>query len=332
MISMSEVRTDLNEEVIEPQLPIIDSHHHLWVHPHERPIDEFRAELASGHNVQAIVYVECRARYLTNGPASLRPVGEAAFVADVGSRSHEGLFGSTRVCAAFVGAADLAMGSDVDGVLEALGVASGRRLRGIRGTAIWDADVSVNTSDRQFAPRGLLLSSRFRAGFARLVERKLVYDALQYHPQLPDVCSLADAFPGATIVVNHCGGLLGVGSYARPDTFARWRALVTAAAQRTNIVMKLGGLGMRRCGFGFDTRPVPATVEELALIWRPYIETCIELFGPGRCMFESNFPPDNVAGSYRAVWNVFKTITSGFSSAEKHDLFSGTAARIYGIH
>jgi predicted TIM-barrel fold metal-dependent hydrolase len=165
-----------------------------------------------------------------------------------------------------------------------------------------------------------------------LVERKLVYDALQYHPQLPEVCSLADAFPGATIIVNHCGGLLGVGPYARPDTFARWKALVAAAAQRPNIIMKLGGLAMRRCGFEFDTRPVPATVEELVTIWRPYIETCIELFGPARCMFESNFPPDSVASSYRAVWNVFKTITSGFSSAEKDDLFSGTAARVYGIH
>ncbi len=325
------VRADA--EVLEPDLPIVDSHHHLWVLRNQRYlIEEFQADLASGHNVLASVYVECSAMYRNHGPEALRPVGEAEFVSGMAAMSESSLFGPTRICAAFVGAADLTLGEVVDEVLEALAIASGSRLRGIRGTANWDADPSVNTGTRPFGPRGLLSDTRFRAGFARLAARKLVYDAWQYHPQLPEVASLADAFPQATIVVNHCGGLLGIGPYARSDNFARWKALVTDAARRPNILMKLGGLSGRRCGFAYEKRPTSPTAEELANDWRPYVETCIELFGPDRCMFESNFPPDRAAGSYRTIWNAFKLIAANYSAAEKNKLFSETARRIYKIN
>jgi L-fuconolactonase len=319
-------------EVIEPDLPIIDCHHHLWLHAGKRYlIDEFAADLASGHNVLATVYVECNAMYRQSGPAALRPVGEAEFVAGMAAMSDSGQFGPTRICAGFVGAADFTSGAAVDQVLDALAVASGGRLRGIRGLAAWDADLSFNTGVRPYAPRGLLLDTAFRTGFARFAARDLVYDAWQYHPQLPELCRLADAFPDTPIVVNHCGGLLGIAAYAGPETFARWKALVTDVARRPNTLMKLGGLSTRRCGFAFDERPSQPTAEELAKAWRPYIETCIELFGPARCMFESNFPPDKVAGSYRTVWNALKLTASGCSAAEKDDLFSGTARRVYRI-
>lgn len=329
---MLKERADAGLEIVQPDLPIIDSHHHLWMRPEGRYLlDEFAADLASGHNVLATVYVECSAMYRQSGPPALRPVGEAEFVAGMAAMSDSGHFGPTRICAAFVGAADLTLGSVVDETLDALALASGGRLRGIRGAAAWDADPSINIGGRPSAPEGLLLDSTFRAGFARLAARNLVYDAWQYHPQLSELCSLADAFPDVTIVVNHCGGLLGIGAYAGPQAFARWRAPVTEVARRPNILMKLGGLSRRRCGFGFEERRTPPTGEELAKEWRPYIETCIELFSPTRCMFESNFPPDNVAGSYRTVWNALKLTASGCSAAEKQDLFSGTARRVYGI-
>jgi predicted TIM-barrel fold metal-dependent hydrolase len=330
---MPEVDAAAGLEVIEPDLPIIDCHHHLWLRPGSRYLlDEFAADLASGHKVLATVYVECSEMYRKSGALALRPVGEAEFVAGMGAMSDSGLFGPTRVGAAFVGAADLTLGSAVDEVLDALALASGGRLRGIRGSAVWDADPSLNPGGRPNAPQGLLLDATFRAGFARLSERSLVYDAWQYYPQLPELCSLAGAFPDVPIVVNHCGGLLGIGSYAGPENFARWQALVTEVARRPNTLMKLGGMSRQRCGFGFETRSIPPTADELAKEWRPYIETCIELFGPTRCMFESNFPPDQVAGSYRTVWNALKLTASGYSAAEKNDLFSGTARRVYHIH
>ncbi len=189
----------------------------------------------------------------------------------------------------------------------------------------------MNTGSRPFEQQGRLLDAQFRAGVARLAARGLVYDAFQYHPQLSELCSLADALPHLPIVVNHCGGLLGIGPYAGPETFSRWKALIAEVARRPNTLMKLGGLSARRCGFGFQERATRPSAEELATLWRPYIQTCIELFGADRCMFESNFPPDNVAGSYRAVWNALKLTAAGASATEKAALFSGTARRVYQI-
>jgi predicted TIM-barrel fold metal-dependent hydrolase len=243
--------------------------------------------------------------------------------------SASGAYGPTRCCEAFVGAADLTLGDRVDEVLDALDAASGGRLRGIRGTAIWDADMSVNSGTRPFAPRGLLLDPNFRAGVARLVERKLVYDAWQYYPQLPELCSLADALPTATLVVNHCGGLLGIGPYATPDNFGNWKRMVAEAARRPNVLMKLGGLAGRRTGFGYEVRLTPPTLGDLVADWKPYVETCIELFGTHRCMFETNFPVDKIAGDYQMIWNVFKAITANCSPEEKAKLFSETARSTY---
>lgn len=325
--------TDAIEPVIEPDLPIIDAHHHLGPLP-SGPyfIEDFARDLSSGHKVLATVYMECSVMYRNSGQQSLRCVGEAEYAAQMATQSDSGSFGPTRICAGFVGAADFTMGAAVDDVLHALMVGSGGRLRGIRGVANWDADATTNTGTRPFAPKGLLLDDRFRAGVARLVPRNLVYDAWQYHPQLPEISSLADAFPALPIVVNHCGGLLRIGPYAEAGTFARWKALVADAALRPNMRMKLGGLGAKRAGFGFDRRTKPPSAEQLANYWRPYVETCIELFGPARCMFESNFPPDAAAGTYRTIWNAFKLIAANCSATEKRDLFSGTARRVYGIH
>jgi predicted TIM-barrel fold metal-dependent hydrolase len=325
-------RVESPPEVVEPDLPIIDSHHHLWLRPEGRYLlDEFTADLASGHNVIATVYVECSAMYRRTGPLALRTVGEAEFVAGTAAMSASGEFGPAQVCAAFVGGADLTLGSAVDEVLDALAVASGGRLRGIRGAVAWDADPSINLGGRPHAPQGLLLDKRFREGVARMAARGLIYDAWQYHPQLDELCSLADAFPSMPIVVNHCGGRLGLGTYAVPETFTRWKALVAELARRPNTFMKLGGMSRRRCGYDFEDWPSPPAAQELAERWRPTVETCVELFGASRCMFESNFPPDSVAGSYRTLWNALKLTAGCCSAEENHELFSGTARRVYRI-
>jgi L-fuconolactonase len=318
---------------IDPALPIIDCHHHLW-HPHASRYfaDAFLSDIASsGHRIEATVYVEASAMLRRDGPAELRPVGEAEFAAGQAAMADSGAFGPTRVGAAFVGATDLTSGDKLDAVLDALQAASGGRLRGIRGTANWDADGSVNSGTRPFAPPGLLLDARFQSGIARLAARGLVYDAWQYYPQLGDLCEAADALPQATMVINHCGGLLGIGPYADAENFMRWRRRVAEAARRPNLLMKLGGLAGRRNGFDYERRE-RATLAQLAADWRPYIESCIELFGPRRCMFESNYPVDHVAGDYQTLWNVFKTLASGCSADEKAALFHRTAGKTYRIN
>jgi predicted TIM-barrel fold metal-dependent hydrolase len=319
--------------VIEPDLPIVDPHHHLGYQYGGRfLVEEFAADVAaSGHNVRTSVYIECSVMYRRGGPEAIRPAGEVEFAAGQAAMSESGDFGGARICAGIVGAAELRLGDAVDDVLEAMEALGGGRFRGLRGTANWDADPSVNTGSRPFAPKGLLLDPAFRKGFARLAARGLTYDAWQYYTQLGELCGLADAFPDAAIVVDHCGGLLGIGPYDRQRDFAAWKALIAETAKRPNVHMKLGGLAGRRCGFAFETRATPASAAELADLWRPYIETCIELFGPARCMFESNVQPDYHAGDYRTLWNSFKLIASGCSAAEKTALFSDTARRFYRI-
>ena len=98
--------------------------------------------------------------------------------------------------------------------------------------------------------------------------------------------------------------MLGVGPYRghREEIRAAWRKDIAELAKCPNVNVKLGGVGMTSFGFDFHERDVPPSSEELAAAWRQYIEPCIEAFGPDRCMFESNFPPDKQSGGYtRAV-------------------------------
>ena len=97
------------------------------------------------------------------------------------------------------------------------------------------------------------------------------------------------------------------------------------------MVVKLGGLGMRHCGFGFRDAGRAPDSTQLANAWRPYIETCIEAFGSERCLFESNFPMDKLACDYGVLWNAHKKIARGFSADEKAQMFHDVAARVYRI-
>ena len=159
----------------------------------------------------------------------------------------------------------------------------------------------------------------------------LSFESWQYHPQLPDAIDLARAFPDTTIILNHVGGVLGVGPYSgrRQEILAGWRKDIAELANCPNVNVKLGGIGMTSFGFDFHERDIPPSSEELAAAWRQYIEPCIEAFGVNRCMFESNFPPDKQSCGYTELWNAFKRITAGASAAEKTALYSGTAARVY---
>ena len=160
------------------------------------------------------------------------------------------------------------------------------------------------------------------------------FEGARYGPRMSvgdELTDLARAFPGSRIVLNHVGGPLGIGTHAgkREEIFPRWAASIKALAKCPNVFVKLGGLGMRINGFGFETLPEPPSAEVLADAWRPYIETCIEAFGPARGMFESNFPVDKGSYSYPVFWNACKLLAKGASKAEKTDLFAGSAARFY---
>jgi L-fuconolactonase len=320
----------VNEDILEPELPLCDPHHHLWDHPgHRYLLDELIADVGSGHNVVATVFVECRAMYRADGPAVMRPVGETEFVNGVAAMSASGRYGATRVAAGIVSFADLTLGDRVGAVLDAHAAAS-PRFRGIRHAAGWDASDQVRNSHTD-PPPGLLGDVRFRQGFAELGRRGLTFDAWLYHPQIPEVSSLAKAFPDVTIVLDHFGGPLGIGPYAsrRAEIFDYWKGALRELAQCPNLVAKLGGLVMPINGFGFHHRQRPATSAELVQSTRDWYLHAIDCFGADRCMFESNFPVDKASCSYHVLWNAFKRLAADFSAADKAALFHDTAARVY---
>ena len=319
------------EEILEPDLPICDPHHHLWDYPTSRyMIEELNADARSGHRIESTVFVECNSFYRAEGPRALAPVGETEVVNGVAAMSASGRYGEMRACAGIVGFADLSLGADVAPVLEAHMRAGGDRFRGVRHAGAWDASDAVRNAHTN-PPRGLYGSAGFREGYARLAEHGLSFEAWQFHPQLPEVTDLARAFPETTLVLDHVGGPLGIGPYEgrRAEVFEVWKADLAELAKSSNVVVKLGGLGMAICGFGFHKRETPASSEELAQAWRPYIETCIELFGAERCMFESNFPVDQVSCDYRTLWNALKRLAAGASADEKALLFRDVARRTY---
>src|SRR4051794_16510927 len=132
------------EPVLEPDLPIVDPHHHLWdlrtatTEPFlsfEQKVylcDEISDDIAkSGHNVVQTVFEQCAAFYRADGPEPMRCVGETEFVHGVAAMSRSGIYGPARLCTGIFGAADLRAGKDVDHVLRAH-LAASPYFRGIR--------------------------------------------------------------------------------------------------------------------------------------------------------------------------------------------------------
>jgi predicted TIM-barrel fold metal-dependent hydrolase len=316
------------EEILDPQLPIIDAHHHLWgpgfpVAPSVYLLDQLSQDLASGHLVEATVFVEARSRYRTSGPEELRPVGETEFAnataEEAGRRKLD-----TRVAAGIVAYADLMLGDDVDAVLDAHEAVAPHRLRGIR-------HIAAPTFPDVGTDPGLLRQPRFQAGLSRVGARGLSFDLYVFQTQLADAVTTVRMFPDVSFVLNHLGGLIGVGPLAGRQESLRpqWRQDIAALGREPNVAVKLGGAGMFLTGFRWHKQSrLPSSVA-LAAATEEYFHHAIESFGPDRCMFESNFPPDKISGSYRTLWNSFKIIASSYTTAEKQDMFSGTARRWY---
>ena len=319
------------EPPVEPALPICDPHHHLWDRPDDRYLlEELRQDLSSGHNIVSTVFIEVREKYRPEGPEELKPVGETAFVQRIAEAGARRPGGNAGAIGGIVGFADLSVGSRVAEVLEAHLAVSPDRFRGIRHSCTWDASPAVKTKTPGI-PRGLMGERRFREGLATLKRYPLTFEAWLYHPQLMEFAALARAVPEVTMILNHVGGLLGVGPYAgkRDEIMQRWQQGIADVATCPNVVVKLGGLGMERCGFDWHTRPAPPTATELVAATRPYYLYCIEQFGPERSMFESNFPVDKLSCSYGVLWNSFKRMTQAFSATERAALFHDNAARVY---
>lgn len=318
------------EEIIDPDRPICDPHHHLWdsaASPYLLP--DLLADTGAGHNVVSTVFVECLSMYRATGPVEMRPVGETEFVNGAAAAMDSGYYGDMRGCAGIVGFADLLLGANVGQVLdEHLRMSS--RFRGIRHACAFDASPDIRRSHVD-PPEHLYLRDDFREGFAELAKRNLVFDAWLFHPQITELTDLARAFPDTTIVLDHFGGPLGIGPYAgkQAEIYPKWQEDIRSLAQCDNVVAKLGGLLMPINGWGFHKRDLPANSDEIVVATAAYYHHTIECFGAHRCMFESNFPVDKQSCSYPVLWNAFKKISSRYSTAEQDSLFHDTAVKCY---
>ncbi|MCU1501829.1 MAG: amidohydrolase 2 [Ilumatobacteraceae bacterium] len=319
------------EVALDPALPIIDPHHHLWHGGGEREqylAGDLQADTGAGHNVVGTVFIDCMWNYRTDGPEALRPVGEtetaaSAAVASAGTGSQIG---------GIVSFADMTLGDAVDEVLDAHVAAGNGLFRGIRHATALDADPAVRRSHTRPTPL-LMAEPSFRQGVRQLAAKGLTFDAWLYHPQITELTALANAVPECTFVLDHLGGPLGIGGYAgrRNETMDRWRIDIAEVAACPNVVVKLGGIGMVIYGLAFEAQPDPPTSDDLVDAWGGPIQYAIEQFGVDRCMFESNFPVDKVSCSYVTLWNSFKKMAAGASDAEKAALFHDTAARVYDV-
>jgi predicted TIM-barrel fold metal-dependent hydrolase len=318
------------EEALEPGLRICDPHHHLWDHPGSRYLlDELLAD-THAHRIEKTVFVECGSMFRAEGAEALRPVGETEFVQGIAAQSASGGYGAMRANAGIVGHANLLLGAGVDKVLEAHLAASPNRFRGIRHSAAWHPSDQIRAS-HSAPPPHMLMEPKFREGFARLAALGLSFDAWLFHTQIDELADLARAFEETAIILDHVGGPLGIGPFVgqRDEVFSVWKRSISEIARCPNVYLKLGGLKMPICGFGWHKRPRPPSSEELAETLGPYYLHCIEEFGPDRCMFESNFPVDKASCSYTVLWNCFKRLSGGFGESERAALFHDTAVRVY---
>jgi L-fuconolactonase len=314
------------EHVIAPEQPILDAHHHLWDRPEGRYIaQDFARDLADGHDVRASLYVQCRTGYRQDGPEALAPVGEVETIRQWCAKTPQYPIG-------IVAFADLQLGDEVTAVLDALIDAGQGVVRGIRNATAFHPDPVVRSNPRP-AVDGLLRSDAFVKGARVLAERGLCLDVWAYQTQLEEVFAVARALPQLTVVIDHCGGPLGVGPHRldSPENFKNWRDSLARLASLPNTQIKIGGFGLSVMGFDYATQPLPPHSQRLASDWRPYFETCLELFGSNRAMFESNFPVDKGQFGYRTAWNAFKRLSANLDAASRDDLFWRSAAQCYGI-
>ncbi|MFI9550606.1 amidohydrolase family protein [Nonomuraea endophytica] len=319
------------EPTRDPDLAIVDPHHHLWpdgsaaLGDMSYSVQDLRADTQSGHNVVATIFVECSGSYYTDGPRHLRPVGETDWVA---SQSV-----SNGLLSGIVGYANLTSEpAELAEALDAHVEAGDGRFKGVRHTVAWDANPGVFAS-RSRPPPGLLLDSAFGKGASELARRGLVHETWTYFHQLPDLCDFARSHPDLVVVLNHLGGPAATGPYSRRrnEVLEEWRAGITALARVPNVVMKLGGIGMPAFTPVEFLESTLMTSARIADYWGPHIRHCIDTLGPGRCMFESNFPVDRRLCDYVTLWNSFKLIAAPYSRAERESLFAGTARRTYGV-
>tara|TARA_R110000796_G_scaffold42224_7_gene104569 strand:- start:7179 stop:8234 length:1056 start_codon:yes stop_codon:yes gene_type:complete len=322
------------EDIIDPDREIVDPHHHLWRHgtpesPAVYEMDALRRDTEAGHNVVQTMFIECRSYWDQDAPDHLKSIGETRTVTQMASSVPR----DRAQIAGIIGQTELVLDpSLLHEALDAHEEAGQGLFKGIR-----------NSGARDPEPQHLAIPGRgvpnqygdpdFRRGAAILGERGLTLDSWHYHHQHQEFLDLARAVPGTTLILDHFGTPLGVGRFEgkRDEIFKAWQDHMAELGECPNVMAKLGGLCMPDNGFGYMHRDLPPSSDEIVETQGKWYAHMLDVFGPDRCMFESNFPVDRTAVSYPVIWNAFKKMSADLDTAAKESLFSGTARRVYNL-
>jgi len=320
------------EPVLDPDREIVDPHHHLWPDRlgSQYELAQLWADTGCGHNVRQTVFIECGAAYDREaaGRDPFAPVNETRYVQGLAEQAQTQP--QNAQIAAIVAHADLRLPPDTLAQVLAAHQAASPLFRGIRHAGAFDPQRD-QIMFKGGLDAGLYLDPDFQRGLRILGAHGLSYDTWHFHPQNAEFLALVQACPDTTIVLNHFGTPMGTVRFAgqREARFAQWQREMEAIAACPNVVAKLGGLAMPVNGFGWDGRAKPPTSDEVVAAQGHYYQHMLQVFGPERCMFESNFPVDKLSVGYRVYWNAMKKIAAPLPEPAQEALFAGTARRIY---
>ena len=326
----------VKEEIINPELPIIDPHHHLWNGDNQLAssfpylIDNLSEDTNSGHNIVGTIFMECAQGYYQEGEDKYKPIGETEYVMKVIKDSKKTSNSANII--GIISFADLMLGSKVKDVLNQHILIGEGLFKGIRHAAGWDQSNEIHNSHSN-PIKNIYYDPSFRKGAEELIKLNLTFDSWHYHNQISDLSIFAKDYPELTIIHDHFGGPLGVGPYQgkKQEIFKKWKDDISQLSENKNVHSKLGGLAMPVNGWNFHKQDKPATSDQIIEMHYDYYLHAIECFGVDRCMFESNFPVDRRSISYHVLWNAFKKMVSNYSNEDKNKLFFQNAKDIYGV-
>tara|TARA_B100000700_G_C14949902_1_gene811155 strand:- start:321 stop:1322 length:1002 start_codon:yes stop_codon:yes gene_type:complete len=320
------------EEAIDPNIRIVDPHHHLWHRGGSRYLaEELREDTTRSHKVTNTVFVECKASYDRSSSQELQPVGETVFVEGEAQRIKK--IGGPPI-SGIVSFADLTLGKEVAAVLRSHEECGKGLFRGIRHATAWSADPDISISHTK--PTAMMMNTKeFNEGLSTLGKMGYSFDAWMYFDQLHELVNLAREHPEVPIILNHLGAPLAIGGWKKKsaEVDELWRNALQDLSRYENVFLKVGGIGMDNYfSTGWTGLSSPPSSETVAEFWRERIQWCIDTFSPSRCMFESNFPVDRQSLTYSVLWNAFQLIAGIYDNSEKEYLFSKTACSVYKIN
>ena len=293
-------------------IPFIDAHAHLWSLNGVIRYPWLTPPFSSGSSgsVEPIAHDYLLADYLRDAQrwnlkgmvhvdAAAHP--EDALAETVWLEEAAATSGLPSAIVAFVPLDDPAVGA----LLAAQ--AQHTHVRGVRHTVNWHADAA-----RSFTPRDVTHSEQWQSGFAKIGSHGLSFDLQCYPGQMPELAKLFERHPETPVIIDH----LGMPIPSDPDGIAQWNGGLRQLARLDHVFLKISGVGLIYPEW---------TTERI----RPLVLQAIDLFGPERCMFASDFPVDKLFGSFDQHLEAYHTITARFSAEERASMFSENANRIY---